>query len=171
MAAALGVIKNLFVTFVSIGNILVNPVILLAIARCATQRKEILTPLTISVFVGDLIHGVFVGPVSCYLSWMEIHDPPKWLVCIQSYYVAGVVSSFCSATLLSLFQTIAITKPLTFPVTVTKKRILSGLTVTWILAIIFPTLRVSFPGFFYDAQTRFVIGLVLKLNNNQSFCA
>ena len=156
MAAVLDVIKNLVVTFVTIGNILVNPIILLAIGRSATQRKEILTPLTISVFVSDLVQGVFVGPVSCYLSWMEIQDPPKWLVCIQSYYLAGIVSSFCSATLLSLFQTIGITKPLIFPVIVTKKKIWIGVTVTWILALIFPTLRVTFPGIFYDPQTRYV---------------
>ena len=156
MAAVLDVIKNLVVTFVTIGNILVNPIILLAIGRSATQRKEILTPLTVSVFVSDLVQGVFVGPVSCYLSWMEIRDPPKWLVCIQSYYLAGLVSSFCSATLLSLFQTIGIIKPLIFPVIVTKKKIWIGVTVTWILALIFPTLRVTFPGIFYDPQTRYV---------------
>ena len=152
--SAIQVVRSIAVSLISIGILTVNPVTLLGIWRTLSVRKEILTPVTFSVFLADFVQGLFLGPISTYLSWGNVINPPEWLVRIHSFYLAGTLANVGSVMLLSLCQTIAIVTPLRFSSLVTKRRVWIGLTFTWVWSFIVAVFRTCSNGIKYNIPTR-----------------
>ena len=150
----LDIIKNLVITLISFGNLIVNPLTLLGILRSKTQRREILTPITVSIFVGDIVFGLFMATINTYLAWTHNNEPPLWLVRVFALYMVSIVSSTFNVFLLSLWQTICLLNPLTFASFATKKRIWTGLVLSWILSLFLTILRLTSEGFFYNKVAR-----------------
>ena len=149
------IIENLTVTFVTIGVCVINPLALIGIFRLGSLRKETLTPLTYSVFVADMAHIVFLGPVAIYLSWSGITNPPLWLVRVQAFCIIGDVANIASVTLLSIWQTFGIVKPFLFTSVATKKKIWASVILAWIWAFVLAILRVSSDFVFYNHANRY----------------
>ena len=150
----LDVIKNLVITLISLGNLIINPLTLLGILRSKTQRREILTPITVSIFVGDIVFGLFMATINTYLAWTHNNEPPLWLVRVFALYMVSIVSSTLNVFLLSLWQTICLLNPLTFTTFATKKKIWTGLVLSWILSLFLTILRLTSEGFFYNKVAR-----------------
>ena len=150
----LDIIKNLVITLISLGNLIINPLTLLGILRSKTQRREILTPITVSIFVGDIVFGLFMATINTYLAWTDINEPPLWLVRVFTFYIVGIASSTFNVFLLSLWQSICILKPLTFTSFATKKKIWTGLVLSWTWTLILAVLRLTSEGVFYNKVTR-----------------
>ena len=150
----LDIIKNLVITLISLGNLIINPLTLLGILRSKTQRREILTPITVSIFVGDIVFGLFMATINTYLAWTNITEPPLWLVRVFALYMVSIVSSTLNVFLLSLWQTICLLNPLTFTTFATKKKIWTGLVLSWILSLFLTILRLTSEGFFYNKVAR-----------------
>ena len=149
-------LQALTVTIVTVGILLINSLLLIGMKRSSSLNKEALTPLTYSIFVGDLIQGLFLGPISSYLSWAGTRDPPLWLVRVHSFYLVGITANNFGVALLSLWQTIGIVKPLRFVSFATKQKIVTSVAVSWIWAALMAILRVSSNEVFYDAVNRYV---------------
>ena len=153
----LEVVKSLTVTLVIVGSLLINPLCILGISRSKSLKKEALTPLTFSVFVADCAQALFLGPFSIYFTWTETTNPPLWLVRIQAFCLVGDVANISSVTLLSLWQTIGIVRPLTFASFASKKKIWGSVALAWIWAFSMAILRVSSHEVFYNVANRYVI--------------
>ena len=150
----LEIAKNLVVTIVSVAIVIVNLLTLFCTLRSKTQRKELFTPLTVSIFTGDLIQGLFMVSFNSYISWKNITEPPLWLVRLLSVYIMGIVVSVCIVSLLSFWQTIAIIKPLTFTAFATKKKTWIGVVVVWVWAVFVSLLRITSKEVYYDNTLR-----------------
>ena len=72
--------KNAFVTVVSLGLVIANPWTMVGVLRSKRLRDDVMTPVVISVFAGDLCLGLYNGTIATIISWMNIVDPPMWLV-------------------------------------------------------------------------------------------
>ena len=68
MVDILDITENLTTTVVITGILIINPVTLVTITGSASLRKETLVPLVYSVFLANLVQGLFLGPISVYLS-------------------------------------------------------------------------------------------------------
>ena len=148
-------LQALTVTTVTVGILLVNPLTLIGMKRSSSLSKEALTPIIYSIFVGDLIQGLFLGPISSYLSWAGNRVPPLWLVRVHSFYLVGTAANHSGVALLSLWQTIGIVKPLRFVSLATKQKIVTSVAVSWVWAALLTVLIVSSNEIFYDAVNRY----------------
>ena len=146
-------LKASFVTFVCIGILVVNPLTLLGISRSASLQKDLLTPIIYSVFVSDCVQGVFLGGISVVLSWLDV---PIVANRIHTLYLVGIVANIMSVVMLSFWQSVGILKPMKFQSFLTRGKVLAGLTLTWIWAIIMAILYTSSDDVFYDEITRYV---------------
>ena len=149
-------LKALFVTSVCIGILVVNPLTLLGISRSASLQKDLLTPIIYSVFVSDCVQGVFLGGISVILSWLDLTQPPMWLIRVHTLYLVGIVANIMSVVMLSFWQTLGIIKPMTFQSLLTRRKVLAGLILTWIWAAVMAILYASSDDVFYDVITRYV---------------
>ena len=147
-----GIFKNVFVTVVTLGLLLVNPLTMVGILRSRRIRDDVMTPVLISVFLADMGVGLNQGVISTSLSWMHITDPPMWIVRLHSFYIFAPLANLMSITLLALLQTIAILKPLRFAVIVTRLRVALCLGALWTLSIILAIWTASTEVKYYESS-------------------
>ena len=88
------------------------------------------------------------------MDWVS--NPSQWLVHrpTQAFYLVGIVANIASVALLSLWQTVAIVKPLAFLNLASKGRVCWSVVVTWIWALVMAVLRVTSDEVKYDAVKR-----------------
>ena len=127
---------NAFVTVVSLGLVIVNPLTMVGVLRSKRLRDDVLTPVLISVFAGDLCLGLYNGTITSIISWMNIVDPPMWLVRLHAFYIFAPLANLMSVTLLAFLQTIAIVKPLRFSMLVTRTRVVLSLALVWTVCVV-----------------------------------
>ena len=154
MMAALEITKDLTVTLVTVGVLLINPLTIIGILRSKKLQKEIMTPILVSVFVADFLQGIFLGIISTYISWANIIKPPIWLVRTHCLYLFAITSNIMSVTLLAVLQTIGVLNPLRFPVLVTKFKVWILLMITWITGAVIGTLQAVSSNVRYYPVTR-----------------
>ena len=150
----LELVKNLTVTLVTGGLLIINPLTIIAILCSRKIRNDSITPVLVSIFMTDFLQGIFLGIISTYLSWMNIIKPALWIIRFHSFYLFATTANIMSVTVLAVLQTIAVLKPLRFPVLVTKPKIWILVMITWITGIILGTLQATSSSIKYFPLTR-----------------
>ena len=150
----LEMIKNLTVTLVTSGVLIINPLTIIGILCSKKLRSDSMTPVLVSVFMADFLQGIFLGIISTYLSWRHITKPALWIIRFHSFYIFATIANILSVALLAVLQTIAVLKPLRFPVLVTKFKIWILVIMSWIIGIILGTQQAASSNVQYYPVTR-----------------
>ena len=157
------VVKNIVVTLVTTGVLVINPLTVTGIMLSKKLRNEMLTIVLVSVFVTDFLQGLLLGVISTFLSWAEVIKPPVLLVRFHSCYIIATLANLMAVTLLAVLQTISVLRLFQFKVIWTRTRSAAALILTWIVAGILGILVVTSDKVQYTQHAR-ISGARSKIN-------